>query len=332
MKTTSCPNQSSLPLRPNKLMPKLFTLIILLCLVAVITSGCQKKEAIKVKNSTKAANLNVSTAASNTEAEKLINILEEPVPEIFWQQVESGRYLPVPYYYQKNVPNYGSYACGPASLKMVLEYKKQTGIIDKEIFSMADIINEIGVANNVWDNSDVDEHFIKNFGITDVALKKLAVQLGYENTIIFGKTFYPNYPASLAIDPLHKGQLINSTDWRAQIDEQGWDTEKLYEIIQQGTPVIVDVTVDLDPLYGPNNSRSYNPFYTADGNKHWELVFSKGHFMVVVGFKNWGQDNPSIVLLDPLQKTNEENNISVYLLDKFEKSWSLLNNQGLIIR
>ncbi len=313
-------------------MLKLFTLIIFLCLVAVISSGCQKKEDIKIENSSKAANLNVSTATLNTDEEKLINVPEEPEPEIPWQQIEGGQYLPVPYYYQKDVPDYGNYACGPASLKMVLEYKKQTEAIGEEILSIADMIDKVGVASSVWNDSNIDEYFITNFGITDVALKKLAIQLGYENTIIFGKDFYPNYPASPAIDPLNKSQLVDSTNWQAQIDEQGWGTEKLYETIQQGTPVIVDVTTSLDPLYGPNDSRSYNPFYTADGNKHWELMFSKGHFVVVIGFKNWGQDNPSIILLDPLQKTNEENNISIYSLDKFEKSWSLLNNQGLIIR
>jgi hypothetical protein len=281
----------------------------------------------------KLENLNQQTqAVANTPVEESDIIPSEDKQEISWQQVDNGQYLPVPYYYQKDVPIYGSYACGPVSLKMVLEYKKQTEDIGEEILSIADMINEIGVVNNVWDDSNIDEYFITNFGITDVALKKLAIQLGYENTIIFGKTFYPNYPTSPGIDPSHEGQPIDSTNWQAQIDEQGWDTEKLYEAIQQGTPVIVDVTTNLDPLYGPNDSRSYNPFYTADGNKHWELMFSKGHFMVVVGFKNWNQDNPSIILLDPLQKASEENNISSYLLDKFEKSWGLLNNQGLIIR
>ena len=113
-------------------MSKLFPLIIFLCLVAVISSGCQKSSTTKPVNSNKSENLNQQVQANvNTIIEEPYITPEEDEQEILWQQVEGGQYLPVPYYYQKDAPMYGSYACGPASLKMVLEYKKQIGTVDE---------------------------------------------------------------------------------------------------------------------------------------------------------------------------------------------------------
>lgn len=309
-------------------MSKFLLLFLILSSIFVLGFGCQKKDVIKTENLNQetSINLNVPKEESATLPE------EEEETSIPWQEVEGGHYLSVPYYYQKEVPEYGGYACGPASLKMVLEYKKEIGETEKSVPPIYEIINEIGVKDSLWQDSNVDNYFITNFGITDVALKKLALQLGYNDTLIFGQSFYPDYPISLAIDPAHKNQPIDSKDWRAQIDEENWDIEKLYETVENGQPVIVDVTLNLEPLSGSESSRSYNPFYTGDGKKHWELLLGKGHYMVVIGFKNWGKEGAAVILLDPLKKTEDENNISTYSLDKFEKSWVLLNNQGILIK
>ena len=318
-------------------MYKIPLLFILVCLVILVGASCSEKNlnqnspANQNLNTAVSENQNINTNLENQNKNSSLNTninqaIEEP--DITWTEIDNGKYLPVPFYFQKNVPTYGSYACGPTSLKMVLEYTET----DKEVPAIYEMIQQIGVNSNVWQDTNVDDYFIAGFGITDVALKKLAVNLGYEDTIIFGKSFYPNHPASAAIDPTHQGQLVDSTDWRAQIDEEGWNTKKLYQTVNQGKPVIVDVTVGMDPLSGPDDARSYNPFYTEDGNQHWELAIGTGHFMVVVGWQNWGEENASIVLMDPLTKTGQQDHTSTYLLDTFEKSWILLNNQGLLIR
>ena len=253
-------------------------------------------------------------------------------PEINWKDIEGGKYLPALYYYQKDVPTYGGFACGPTALKTVLEFKKAINQeSNKSILSIYEMIEEAGVTTNVWGDANVDNYFITGFGITDVALKKLAIKLGYEDTIIFGKSYDPNFPTSEAIDPEHKGQMISSEGWKAEIDEDGWDTAKLFQTVQQGYPVIVDVTVAMHPVYGPDDSRSYNPFYIQSGATRWELTFGKGHFMVAIGFQDWGTDNAKIILLDPLTPTDHPDNISIYTVDEFEKSWILLNNQGLLV-
>lgn len=308
-------------------MSKILSLIVLVSFVFLLGFGCQKETPPK----TEVLNQELPVAPT-VPTEKLVSPVEEEKFKILWKEIEDGHYLPVPFYYQKDVPKYGSYACGPTVLKMILEYKKQKGEVEEEIPSIPEMIDKIGVKSDVWSNSNVDNYFIEGFGITDVALKKLAQKLDFQDTIIFGKSFYPQFPASQAIDPEHKGQIVDSKEFKALINEEGWDTEKLHETIEKGVPVIVDVTVDLDPLYGPHESRSYAPFYTEDGNQHWELTFSKGHFMIVIGFQNWGEEKAKVILLDPLKKTEERDYISLYSQEAFERSWELMNNQGILIK
>ncbi len=296
-------------------------------LILIFGLGCGERE--EAVNNTESS----GKEAQNDRVELNNNVLlpienKKDQASIDWQYVENGKYLPAPYYYQKDVPVFGDFACGPAALKIVLEYKKQTGEIEEEIPPIDGLIEMAGIRSDVWSDSNIDNYFIEGFGITDVALKKLSSDFDIGRPKIFGLTFYPDFPPSKAVDPAHRDEIIESEGWRAQIDEEGWDMEKLHQTVNEGDPVIVDVTVDMDPLEGPNDPKSYAPFYTQDGQVHWELAFGQGHFMVAIGFEDWGGEDPKIILLDPLRERNDTDNLSIYSLEDFERSWELLNNQG----
>lgn len=250
---------------------------------------------------------------------KDINKQEEA--QINWQTIEGGKYLSVPYYYQKDVPVYGSYACGPTSLKMVLEYKKQTGELDTSVPSISELIELLNPQSDRWQDGDV--YFIQGFGVDDIPLARLAEnEFGLIDSYVIGAIFQPAYPASQAIDPTHQGQIMDTSDWTAPIDVEGMTIDKLYEEVENGNPVIVDITVNY------TSSGLYSPYYDSNGKKHWEVKDGQGHFAVVVGFKNWDTENAQVILLDPLN--NDEP--TFIELDQFLASWQMLNYQGMIIK